>query len=118
MLGGWAGTRTAEELAGLGDDVFNVDGRLLGFCGDVAACGGDDEGVRLAIPVFDVEAAKEHSGSRNDTLAELETLAELGYDCRRRVSRVKALPHATQLSQYRIVEVSYANDGKDLRLTK
>lgn len=40
---------TAEYDAGLGDDILDVDGGLLGLGSDVAAGSDDDEGVGLAI---------------------------------------------------------------------
>lgn len=52
-----------------------MDGGFFGLCGNVATSGDDDERVRLAVRVLEVEPAKEDGGGRCGALAEIQFLA-------------------------------------------
>lgn len=56
-----------------------MDGKFFGLGGNVATSGYDDERVRLAVRIFEVEPAKEDRGGRCDALAEAHFLANACY---------------------------------------
>ncbi len=70
---------TTEEHASLRDDILDVYRRLFCLCGHIAAGSNDDERVRLAVRVLDVETTEEDGGSSDHPLSQLQFLAELGY---------------------------------------
>ena len=79
--GGWCIEEelTTEKHTSFGDDVLNVDRRLFCLCGNITAGGDDDEGIRLAVRVLDVETAEEDGRGGDHSLSQMEFLAELGY---------------------------------------
>jgi len=71
---------TTKNGAGFVDNRLDMDGKLFGLGGDVTTGGDDDERVRLAIRVFEIEPAEEYRRGRRDALAEGHSLAYSCYD--------------------------------------
>ena len=69
---------TAENGTGFIDDRLDMNGKLFGLCGDVTTRSDDDERVRLAIRVLEIEPAEEDRRGRCDALAEGHPLT---YSC-------------------------------------
>ena len=66
---------TAEDGAGVRDDILDVDRRLFCFGCNIAASSYHDERVCLAVGVLQVEPAKEDSSSRYYALPKAQFLA-------------------------------------------
>lgn len=62
---------TTKSRTAFVDDRLDMDRTFFGLCGDITTGGDDDERVRLAIRVFEVESAKEDGSGRYDALSEV-----------------------------------------------
>lgn len=56
-----------------------MDRKFFGLCGNITTGGNDDERVRLAVGVFEIEATKEDGSGRCDALAKAHFLAYARY---------------------------------------
>ena len=72
------GILTTKNRTGFIDDRLDMYRRFFSLGGDVTTRGDDDEGVRFAVRVLEIEPAKEHRCGGSYSLAEGHFLA---YPC-------------------------------------
>ena len=80
-------SRAGANGSSLGDDILDVDRRLLGLGRDIDAGRSDERDVRFGVAVARVEAAQVDDRGRDDLLAQAESLGQAVDDCRPLASR-------------------------------